>query len=249
MLLYDNPNNTNTLGNEKYCLKYLSKKNNAYLMDNHLAAAWCWMRECEENEEYGFLHIDRHHDMCREGKTPLFDDLKSVTLDDYLSSRYTLQGAIGPLEYPAFSWNTYITKCFDLCPRWFSSTALIIKQDLGLGIMNETPDFNYNIYPYNQALKTIHRCLSDRSRKWIVNVDIDYFFGGRDPDVLGAKVTKRYKDSTIQKFARVINHYASNIQVLTVALSPECCGDMEKSLDAFRVFAEEMPMLHGIMDK
>lgn len=249
MLLYYNPNNTNKLGTEKYCLKYLSKNNNAYLMDNHLAAAWCWMKECDENVEYGFLHIDRHHDMCREGKTPQFSDLKQVSLEDYLSSRYTIQGAIGPLEYPSFSWNTYITKCFDLCPRWFSSTAFITKQDVGLGIMNDTPDFNYNNLSYNQALRTIHNCLSDTTRKWIVNIDIDYFFGGKDPDVLGAKVTKRYKDSTIQKFARAINQYISNIQVLTVALSPECCGDLEKSLDAFKVFAGEMSMLIGILDK
>lgn len=248
MLLYSNPDNTSKLGTEKYCLKYLSKKNNAYLMDNHLAAAWCWMRECDEDNEYGFLHIDRHHDMCREGATPVFGNLKKVSLDDYLLSKFTLLGAFGPMEYPAFSWNTYITKCFDLCPRWFSSTALIIKQSPEQQIRNQTPDFIYNIYPYNQALRTIGRCLSDNSKKWIVNVDLDYFFGGKHPDVLGADVTKRFKDSTIQKFARAINSFASNIQVLTVALSPECCGNKEKSLEAFRVFAEEIPMLQGILD-
>ena len=249
MSIFNYPNNTHKLGDERYCLKYLNRKGNAYLMDNHLAASWCWMMECDEDVDYGFLHIDRHHDMCREGITPRFENLKSISLEDYLSASYTIDSSIGPLVYPAFSWNTYITKCFDLSPRWFSSTALIIKQCLGNEIKNQTPNFLFNIFSYSQALKTIHKCLSDNSRKWIVNVDIDYFFGGNHPDVVGADVTKRYKDSTIRKFGRAINQHIANIQVLTVALSPECCGDLGKSLEAFKVFAEEIPLLHGIMEE
>ena len=34
-----------------------------YISDNHLAAAWCWLQECEPNESYNFMHIDRHSDL------------------------------------------------------------------------------------------------------------------------------------------------------------------------------------------
>ena len=247
MIIYNKPNNTNRLGEERYCLKYLFEHDNAYLMDNHLAAAWCWMNRCDENTEYGFLHLDRHHDLCREGPTPIFNDLKALSIDDYLASTYVLPTGLGPQKYKSFSWNTYITKCFDLCPRWFSSTALIIKQYPEPQIRNQTPNFNYNIYSYKESLRAIHNCLSDNSRKWIVNIDIDYFFGGKHPDVVGAEVTNRFQNSTIRRFARAINQYYQNIQVLTIALSPECCGDMEKSLGAFKVFAEEIPALQGIV--
>lgn len=32
-------------------------------MDNHLAAAWCWMQECDADTRYNFMHIDRHNDL------------------------------------------------------------------------------------------------------------------------------------------------------------------------------------------
>lgn len=34
-----------------------------YVMDNHLSAAWCWMQECESEEMYNFIHIDKHSDL------------------------------------------------------------------------------------------------------------------------------------------------------------------------------------------
>lgn len=249
MVLYSNPNNIHPFGTERYCLKYLYKQDNAYLMDNHLAAFWCWMKECDENGRYGFLHIDRHHDMCREGNTPQLTDINNISIDNYLSSKYTLNGAFGPVDYPTFSWNTYITKCYDLFPDWFSKTALIIEGEIGQSIKNQTPKFNFNTIPFNQALKTIEKCLSDCSIKWIVNVDMDYFFRGEHSDVIGSKVKRRFKESTIIKFSNAINRFSSNIQVLTIALSPECCGDMDKAIEAFHIFSKNIPMLQNILDK
>lgn len=250
MILYNKPKNTSGLGqDERDCLKYLCKKNHAYLMDNHLAAAWCWMKECDANEKYGFLHLDRHHDMCREGDTPQFCDVKGLSLEKYLGAHYTQQAPWGgTIKYPFFTWNTYITKCFDTFPQWFSSTALIVRQELGMAIRNLTPNFEYNLYNYHQGLKEIRRCLSDTSKKWIVNVDIDFFFKCDDPDSIGDEVKERYKDRTIRNFARLINQYSSNIQVLTVALSPECCGGMDHALEAYRIFESEIDLLKGIQD-
>ena len=47
-----------------------------YIMDNHLAAAWCWMQECNPNEEYNFMHIDQHSDLKGCGNPSIIDFIK-----------------------------------------------------------------------------------------------------------------------------------------------------------------------------
>lgn len=79
-------------------------------------------------------------------------------------------------------------------------------------------------------------------------MDIDFFFKCDDPDSIGDEVKERYKDRTIQNFARLINQYSSNFQVLTVALSPECCGGMDLALEAYRIFESEIDLLKGFQD-
>lgn len=38
-------------------LVFLWKTNNVYVMDNHLAAAWCWMQECNTDTRYNFCTL------------------------------------------------------------------------------------------------------------------------------------------------------------------------------------------------
>ena len=47
-----------------------------YIMDNHLAAAWCWMQECSSEESYQFFHIDRHNDLGALAPTKLFNSFR-----------------------------------------------------------------------------------------------------------------------------------------------------------------------------
>lgn len=32
-------------------------------MDNHLAAAWCWVQKIDQSKRYGLFHINRHYDL------------------------------------------------------------------------------------------------------------------------------------------------------------------------------------------
>ncbi len=43
-------------------LNLLGKENNIYVMDNHVAALWCWLQEIEIKTKYNILHIDAHYD-------------------------------------------------------------------------------------------------------------------------------------------------------------------------------------------
>ena len=55
-----------------------------------------------------------------------------------------------------------------------------------------------------------------RMKKWIVNIDLDFFW-----DFDGVKV---FDDQFIKDFAKRLNSTMNNIQVLTIALSPDCVG-------------------------
>ncbi len=46
-----------------YDLRTLKQDKNIYLMDNHMAAAWCWGKELDQTKSYNILHIDKHYDL------------------------------------------------------------------------------------------------------------------------------------------------------------------------------------------
>lgn len=56
---------------------------------------------------------------------------------------------------------------------------------------------------------------------WIVNLDLDVFYTRHTPHI------QLHSDEYIRFIARLLNDNMHNIQVLTIALSPECLADEE----------------------
>lgn len=83
----------------------------------------------------------------------------------------------------------------------------------------------------------------DIVNKWIVSLDLDVFYTKNDERV------QLFSDNFIRLVARKLNEGMKNVQVLTIALSPDCCGgaDLEnKWNDAFRILkilSEEIVLL------
>lgn len=46
-----------------YEMNFLYNSGKFYIMDNHLAAAWCWIQKIQSNQNYGLFHIDKHYDL------------------------------------------------------------------------------------------------------------------------------------------------------------------------------------------
>ena len=46
-----------------YNMNFLFNNGKFYIMDNHLAAAWCWLQKIDTSKRYGLFHIDRHYDL------------------------------------------------------------------------------------------------------------------------------------------------------------------------------------------
>src|SRR5260370_30427902 len=68
---------------------FLWKHDNVYVMDNHRAALWCWLREIDLRKPHSLFHIDRHYDTVP--SETLIKHLPStwdMGINDYLNLRY-----------------------------------------------------------------------------------------------------------------------------------------------------------------
>jgi len=228
----------------------LWRNRNVFVMDNHRCALWCWMQACDRKEKYNFLHIDRHYDFSDsfelESALELKDD-NPLPYDKYS----TIRRSDGEL---AISWDNYICMAYYCFPQWFQST-IFITQKHGTLTPGTNPFFE-PFTPYEEELlpqkissylSNPADCLSGMKTgssklKWIVNIDIDVFFDSNKKIL--------YTDDSIKEIAKTIQQSVENIQVITIALSPECLGGYSLSeqwgnaFSILRILSEELDLLN-----
>lgn len=213
---------------EEFNLNMLYKKGKIYVMDNHLAAGWCWLQDLDSQKEYNFFHIDQHPDMQHEAPIDAYMFLKDqqrITLQEYLKLEYPIKPE-GTRK--VFHWANYIKQIHKIYPGWFKECKIAIHEcftDRQLG------DFEPLNVTYNCDYFELHRNMKywildsaeRKKREWIVNLDLDYFF-----DEEGMQIAS---DDYVRAFAHSLGQAMDNVAVLTIALSPECCapGELKQS--------------------
>lgn len=78
-------------------LIFLWKSDNVYVMDNHLADAWCWMQECDVDTRYNFMLIDRHNDLGTNTPFDIYRHIKDnqhLSIDEYTNLSWTNEGMV-----------------------------------------------------------------------------------------------------------------------------------------------------------
>ena len=227
----------------------LWQNKNIYVMDNHLSAAWCWLQSCDSQKKYNFMHIDRHYDMLdcfhdedlellRNNPHMPYDEFKGLKSKD-----------IGK-KYDVFRWDNYIMATYTLQPEWFHSNIFLTHKEGALrGSWGHKPFSVHEICPLymdwaiNQYIGNPESGLenNDYNLPWIVNIDIDVFYT--------TKHIQLHSDEYIRLVAKLLNKKMSNIQVLTIALSPECVkGENMKekwsnSFHVLKIMAKEIELL------
>lgn len=233
----------------------LWKNEKVYVMDNHLSAAWCWLQSCNPKAKYNFMHIDTHYDML-----DWFYDEDLQLLRDNIHISYGTFENLKRSKEPGkgigvFRNDNYIMAVCTIHPDWFH-TNIFLTQRKGSLIFSwghkppkmnswESRDMDSYIDQYvcnpTDGLKAFKE--DDYKLPWIVNIDLDVFFTKDDPHVL------LYSDEQIRHTAQLLNKGMPNIQVLTIAMSPDWIGGRtmkEKWNNAFRILkimAEEIPYL------
>ena len=203
-----------------------------YVMDNHLSAAWCWLQSCDPLKKYNFMHIDRHYDMLDcfydEDLEPLRKN-PHMQYDEFKSLMSTKGEA-----FEVFRWDNYIMATFYLRPDWFNTNIFLTHKegsktggwrDKSLPTLRED-DPLYIDFHISQDIGEPSEYLDifngdNHKLPWIVNLDLDVFYTRHTPHI------QLHSDEYIRFIARLLNDNMHNIQVLTIALSPECLAGEE----------------------
>ena len=202
-----------------------------YIMDNHLSAAWCWIQECDISSNYNFLHIDRHHDLAAIGDIDVLDSIRGlkVNYEEYIGLTYD-----NGRSYRSFRWDNYIRNTHYLYPNWFHTNLFYVQQ----GVVEDPYYIRFPAFrsqrrntllvreELTQFIEEPSCCLSDGflepdiwREKWILNIDLDFIW---DEDHV-----RIFDDEFVVDLGKRIKNAISNIQVVTIALSPDCvAGDV-----------------------
>lgn len=187
-----------------------------YVMDNHRLALWCWFQKIDKTKRYNLIHIDAHPDMSESALKYFKHDLWNMSLEEY---REAWQKDI---NMPLFRWDNYIEVFLRKYPKLVGKTVSATHH---LGSSKELSEEirAYDLVKYLNAVFSGERYVNELP--WIVNLDLDYFFSAAPEKI------QLFGDEFIQEVNKAIRLGLENgmIEVLTISLSPECCGSWEKA--------------------
>lgn len=230
----------------------LWQSNKVYVMDNHLSAAWCWLQSCDSSKEYNFMHIDRHYDML---ECFYDEDLLPLRYNPHMSYEEFKNLTRSKESYEktnVFRWDNYIMASYTLNPNWFNTNIFLTHKegDIGSSWGHKAFCINEQNPLYMDAIISQYigdpnmylTGFKDKNHKlpWIVNLDLDVFFTSQYPHI------KLYSDKYIRHIAKLLNENMNKIQVLTIALSPDCVdgedikGKWINSFQILKIMSEEI---------
>lgn len=236
MWIKELPENLKQQKSEIANLNFVYKYKNIYIMDNHLAAGWAWLQELDIDKSYNFFHIDRHADLLNNApieKYLFIKDNPYLTLDEYTNLEFKINENDMHI-YKVFQWDNYIKQINYLFPNWFTECYFSAHNYVDDNFLNGSNKLNITYRPnafelYNNIDYWLER---SQNTKWIFNIDLDYFFNEDGMQLF----TDDYIRSTIQN----LNQKMDKVAVLTIALSPECCGCWDNAIRIINIVAKEL---------
>jgi hypothetical protein len=198
-------------------LNYFAQADNIFIMDNHLAAIWCW-EKLPKDKDYTIVHIDAHYDL---GASPSGEflyadiDLTKIPVTDLTSFR--CDEFASNLQY--FMWDNYIHLFNDKYPGKIME-IISITHRLG----NKYEWEGANILDYDIWQLDTQFWEESHSVK-ILNLDIDYFFIQHTNNTF-----ELFSENTVNFFSNWLLKHKNKFDQITIALSPECCGSWDSSI-------------------
>ncbi len=222
------------LGNsENANLNFLFQSDKFFIMDNHLAAGWCWLNILDINQTYNLFHIDRHYDLLDFPETmqsEIIDkgiELNKLSLTEYLNLKQPINSMP---SCPMFRWDNYIGNLKFVYQKLFGECYFATHDD-----GNELDNFITYKAPFYELTNNIEYWIRKNSKnRWIVNLDIDYFFADNDSD----KEYQVFTDDFIINICNSIKKALKHIDVVTISLSPEFCGGWEIAIQKAKIVAD-----------
>jgi hypothetical protein len=196
-------------------LNYFAQTDNIYIMDNHLAALWCWDK-LTKDKNITLVHIDAHYDL---GESPpggsIYQTLDLTTIPVNKLTDYK-----HGMGYCHFLWDNYIHVFNDKHPKLINEFISITHR---LGNLSELEGVSFDECDIWHLDSTL--CWETENQK-ILNIDIDYFFK-QDYETN----FELFSDQTVNFFSNWLLKNKDKFDIITIALSPECCGSWENSIN------------------
>lgn len=225
-------------GSSKLNFLYSNEKG-TYVMDNHLAATWCWLNEIDHRSTYNYLHIDQHYDLSDDPevfKKEIRDrgiQIHSLDIGEFLSQTQELPYNSGKI--PLFRWDNYISIADRAYPDLFASKVFFTHEERDqIGY----EDFISEEKGFLDSQDNIKYGIQDTvENKWIVNVDLDYFFSRSNQ-----RIIQIFSDVFIENIIAQLKDVRDQVEVVTICMSPECCGGWKNSLEVLQIFLRELDL-------
>ena len=147
-----------------------------------------------------------------------------------------IEGGLQGDKEKVFNYANYILQTKQLYPDWFKINYFACHDFVSdeLIYVNYNPtcrELSENISYWVHVGKEGHCNDSDKLNQWILNIDIDYFFFESEYQM--------FTDEYIKKICANILTALPDIDVITISLSPECCGGWENSCRIANLMAKE----------
>ena len=227
-----------------YNLNLLCNDGNAYVMDNHLAAIWCWLQKININKKYNLFHIDKHYDLLDsqldcwvEELSKQNIDLENIDIHELTKLRYMPKTRIDNKDNQLFRWDNYLPIFDNIYPKILHS-SYFATQKCGTKPQKKLITDEVDIWELPQI---IGERIEENSFKWIINLDIDYFFLENENGYF-----QFVTDDYILGIAEEIKKKMAKIEVITIALSPECCGGWQNSERIARLIGSQLEYDFGL---
>lgn len=186
-----------------------------YVMDNHRAAWWCWLRHLTKGAPFDLFHIDRHTDTLASNLdiwlNALPGDPRGMSLQEYLGSKVRLGG----FDTATIRWDNYLSLFLAQEGEYAGAIYFATHRD------GDNPDVEKGQLQEVEVwqLPENFEYWLEQGNNWIVNIDLDYFFC-------------EFPDGTHRRFlgeayvaalcGALRTHLASRkIAVLTICLTPD----------------------------
>jgi len=216
-----------------------------YIMDNHRTALWCWEREDLANTSFSLFHVDFHFD-CRTlprerwvaARPPQWP---TVSLDDYLAASFPWDDPLRERKsLPAITWDTYLSVLFMERSNQIVEARFLTCEE---GDHPSRQINNFRQVTYWDSVGNMEFWMKNNG-PWIFNIDIDYFFQpvkNKDHLAEGGHI-QVFSDQMIRCLAAELRNalHLGYLKVITICLSPECCGGWAPAERACTIFCDEL---------
>ncbi len=201
-------------------------KYKVYIMDNHLAALWCWLDSLQLDDDYSLLHIDQHWDLAEmnEGEIEILKKENLKDINHFTSLRCGVRE-----DLALVGWHNYITPLPHLRPN-------LKKAFLAAEANQNPPTFNdrrFELITIESFFSNLNERISNLpAGKILFNIDFDFFL-----QRMNYRVIRAYPDSYLDNLTEAIKPILDDV-ILTIAWSPEMCGGYKPVADVCKTFCE-----------